>query len=129
VVRHNSDFHIEVKFHSKMPIKNLVVEVVIKDELDVAIVGVNNWHYMESRLHDKDLYDGVMNVIFKPLTILPGKYKLDIYVGDSMIDLETVSDALSFEVEDTKINSTDYPLDLRINKIFIPEVNWQLNHS
>ncbi|MEJ7769356.1 MAG: ABC transporter ATP-binding protein [Chitinophagaceae bacterium] len=128
-IKYHSELSILIEFRSEILIKNLVVGIVIKDRLDVSIVGINNRHYINNKLHERDIYKGVMKVTFKPLTILPGLYKLDVYFGDSTEDLESVHDAISFEVEESIINTTTHPLDLSINKVFMSDISWELDHE
>ena len=127
--KYQSEIKVDVLFDSHVPIKSLVVGFTIRDEFDVPVVGVNNRHYLERRLHAEEITKGRLEVFFKPLNLLPGVYKVDVFLGDSSIDIEVIEDAIRFEVEESIVNSTNHQIDLRINKIFMDNVEWRLHHD
>jgi lipopolysaccharide transport system ATP-binding protein len=121
---YKSDLEITVNFESALPIKNVVLGIVIKDLLDTPLIGVNNKHYVREPLNKVELQKGKLYAKFKDLALLPGEYKVDIFLGDSVLDVESIENALSFSIEDTSVHNTATPLDYRLNKMFIEEVNW-----
>ncbi len=100
-IKHNSEFKVKVAFSSPVAIKKLVIGLTIKDEMDAAIIGVNNRHYIEHSLHAEEITKGVMEILFKSFPLLPGKYSIDVFLGDTSIDIEAVHDAVYFEVANT----------------------------
>jgi lipopolysaccharide transport system ATP-binding protein len=126
-VRYNTELTIEVAFNAPQAIKKLIIGVNIKDELDVVLVSINNRHYLHHSLHLNDISSGRVQITFNPLMLLPGEYKVDLFISDTVTDLEAVQDAITFEIEKTIINDTSHPIDLRYNKIFMKDVDFRLN--
>jgi hypothetical protein len=58
--------------------------------------------------------------------LIPGQYKLDVFLGDGMKDMDTVIDELVFEVKDNFENEILSKLKLENNKLHIPEIKWKL---
>lgn len=117
---------LEVDFETSNPIKNLVLGVVIKDLSDSQIVGINNKIYKE-KLNENSIDKGKISVEIADLQLLPGMYKLDIFLGDSLNDIEVLTDAIYFTVvEDFQLDIIN-TLDFKINKIFHKNVSWKLN--
>ena len=64
-------------------------------------------------------------MIINEFSILPGKYKLDIFLGDSINDIEIVRDAIIFNVTESFENEILNRLDFKLNKIFHENVYWE----
>jgi lipopolysaccharide transport system ATP-binding protein len=124
---YKKDLEISVSFESELPIKNVVLGINITDIFGTCLIGVNNKHYLREPLNRTEINNGKLKATFKNLALLPGEYKIDLFLGDSVLDVEVVENALSFSVEDTSIHSTATPLDYRLNKIFIEDVRWSFD--
>jgi lipopolysaccharide transport system ATP-binding protein len=125
VLKYKSKFKLDVYFESNDFIKNLVLGIVIKDLNDTEIIGINNKHYLFDRINNDDTIKGKISLIINEFSILPGKYKLDIFLGDSINDIEIVRDAIIFNVTESFENEVLNRLDFRLNKIFHENVYWE----
>lgn len=125
VLKYKSKFKLDVYFESNDFIKNLVLGIVIKDLNDTEIIGINNKHYLFDRINNDDTIKGKISLIINEFSLLPGKYKLDIFLGDSINDIEIVRDAIIFNVTESFENEILNRLDFRLNKIFHENVYWE----
>ena len=125
VLKYKSKFKLDVYFESNDFIKNLVLGIVIKDLNDTEIIGINNKHYLFDRINNDNTIKGKISLIINEFSILPGKYKLDIFLGDSINDIEIVRDAIIFNVTESFENEILNRLDFRLNKIFHENVYWE----
>ena len=125
ILKYKSKFKLDVYFESNDFIKNLVLGIVIKDLNDTEIIGINNKHYLFDRINNDDTIKGKISLIINEFSILPGKYKLDIFLGDSINDIEIVRDAIIFNVTESFENEVLNRLDFRLNKIFHENVYWE----
>ena len=125
VIKFNQDFNLKVYFDSNVIIKKLVLGVIIKDVNDIVLLSVNNKHYRDTKLNDFDIDRGLVTMIIKGLKFLPGTYKVDIFFGDTITDLEILRDAIKFEI----VENFDIPivnnLDFKMNKIFQEDIFWE----
>ena len=126
---YNSSIFLNVTIESKNPITNLVLGVCFKDEFDNTIIGINNRHYLQERLHSDDALKGNITMVISNSKLLPGNYKIDLFLGDSTQDLEIIENALSFTVEDTNITNTPFGLNYRINKLYHDDVKWHFEKT
>ncbi|MGZ9675100.1 ABC transporter ATP-binding protein [Flavobacterium sp. GNP001] len=124
-IKYNSRLYLEVEFEAKFLITNPILGVVIKDLDEVPLMGINNRHYVASKLNMKSIFGGVISLEIERLKLLPGKYKVDLFFGDSTIDLEVQNDAISFQVTEDFNEQVLNGLNLRINKVFHENVNWK----
>ena len=86
---------------------------------------ISNKHYLFDRINNDDTIKGKISLIINEFSILPGKYKLDIFLGDSINDIEIVRDAIIFNVTESFENEVLNRLDFRLNKIFHENVYWE----
>lgn len=124
-IKYNSRFYLEVEFKAKFLITNPILGVVIKDLDEVPLMGINNRHYVASKLNMKSIFSGVITLEIERLKLMPGRYKLDLFFGDSTTDLEVQNDAISFQVTEDFNEQVLNGLNLRINKVFHENVNWE----
>ena len=125
ILKYKSKFKLDVYFESNDFIKNLVLGIVIKDLNDTEIIGINNKHYLFDRINNDNTIKGKISLIINEFSLLPGKYKLDIFLGDSINDIEIVRDAIIFNVTESFENEILNRLDFRLNKIFHENVYWE----
>jgi lipopolysaccharide transport system ATP-binding protein len=127
-IKYNSNFKLEVYFEAKNSITNLVLGLVIKDLNDVELIGINNRHYHQEKINSSNIYMGSITVYIENLKLLPGGYKIDLYLGDSITDIEIVNEAIKFTVSESYENKTLNSLNTRLNKVFHEEVVWKYNN-
>jgi lipopolysaccharide transport system ATP-binding protein len=124
-IKYNSDFNLEVHFEAKFLITNPILGIVIKDLDDISLMGINNRHYVASKLNMKSIFAGIITVEIEKLKLLPGNYKIDLFLGDSTTDLEVQNDAINFQVIEDFNEQVLNRLNLKINKVFHEKVNWK----
>lgn len=124
VIKYKSAFELDVFFKSDVLIKNLVVGIIIKDANNVSLVGINNKHYGINKICEEHTKEGKVSIKVNSLNILPGTYKIDVFIGDSMNDIESVSDALKFTIIENHNYRIINSLNLNINKVFHENITW-----
>ena len=124
-IKYNDDLVLEIDFETENTIKNLVIGIVIKDENDLAIVGVNNNTYNQ-KINYSNLKEGKVFLTIKKLKLLPGFYKIDLFLGDSLNDIEVVHAALKFNIVESYDFEIVNRLNLKINKVFQQDIKWDL---
>jgi lipopolysaccharide transport system ATP-binding protein len=123
-IQYNSPLKLDVYFETQDLIKNLILGIIIKDINDVQLLSVNNKHYMNSKLNDYDISSGKVSITVDKLNFLPGSYMVDIFLGDTITDLEVVRDAIKFDI----LEGYNFPvvnnLNFKMNKIFHENIIW-----
>ena len=127
-IKYNSNFTLKVYFEAINSITNLVLGIVIKDLNDVELIGINNRHYHQEKINSSNIYMGSVVIYIGNLKLLPGGYKIDLYLGDSITDIEIVNDAIKFTVAESYENKILNSLNRRLNKVFHDEVVWKYNN-
>lgn len=123
---YKSEFVLKVEFSTETPINNLVLGIVIKDIFNTPLVGINNRHYYNRKINEQPVKSGAVTIKFNELELLPGIYNVDVFLGDSLTDVQVVENALSFVVNESPVVSTANQLDYKLNKIYIRDVSWEL---
>ncbi|WP_413999268.1 ABC transporter ATP-binding protein [Flavobacterium sp. W1B] len=124
-IKYNNNFRLEVYFEAKNSITNLVLGIVIKDLNDVELIGINNRHYHQEKINSSNVFNGKISVYIENLKLLPGLYKIDLYMGDSTTDIEIINEAIKFTVTENFEEKVVNSLNMSINKVFHDEVVWQ----
>lgn len=124
---YKSDIIFEVEFRCPEFINSLTLGIVIKDSFQQPLVGINNKHYHKESVNKKPTNGGFATISVKNQQLLPGNYTVDLFLGDTMTDLEVIENAISFEVAENKITKTSVSLDSTINKLFIEDVKWEFD--
>lgn len=125
IFKYRSELILDVFIEVNDFIKKLVLGIVIKDLNDIELVGVNNRHYHKNKINSDDVKKGRITLTIGELKLLPGIYKIDLYLGDTITDLEVVRDAMKFEVIESYENDLMKDLNFNINKIIHDEITWQ----
>ena len=127
-IKYKSNLELDVFFEVEDAIKNLVLGLVVKDANDVEVMGFNNRHYNKNKINIDDVYKGKITIVINELNLLPGLYKIDLYLGDSITDLEIISEAIKFTVIEDLEYTIVNKLDFKINKIFHENVDFQFTN-
>ena len=123
-IKYKSSFELDIFFESNLPIKNLVVGMIIKDENQVSLIGINNKHYGNKRICSENIKEGKLSIKINELSLLPGTYKVDLFIGDSMKDLESAEEAIKLTIIEDHNYEIINNLNFKINKIFQEDVTW-----
>jgi len=124
-----SDLKILVDFNSIDEIDFPVLGIIIRNEYDEAIIGVNNKHYKNTSLVDSSVKSGQIEFHLPFLPILNGRFSIDIHFGDGFKDLEVLKSCFHFNVSSAGIlNASEVPNE-NLNKILIEKINWNYKHE
>jgi lipopolysaccharide transport system ATP-binding protein len=74
-----------------------VLSVTVKNMHGLAIIRANN-QFIGGFNFDQRQNSGTITCTFDKLPLLPGRYAIDLSLGDSFRDLDVVNDAITFEV-------------------------------
>ena len=95
-IKMGSPLAVHVLFRSDAPIYP-VLGVVVKTPMGVSLFGINN-----RTIHAKSIREvegeAIITLQFDHPPLMPGKYYLDLYLGDPAQELDVVKEAISFEV-------------------------------
>lgn len=128
LVKYKGKFVLDVCIESDILIKYLVLGIVVKDLNDVEMIGINNSHYQFDKLNKDDVSKGKVTLTINELDLLPGFYKVDLFLGDSTTDIEEIYEALTFEVTEDYDYEIVNGLNLKINRIFHKSVDWKFTN-
>jgi lipopolysaccharide transport system ATP-binding protein len=113
---------IDVTYFLQKPLTDPEIGVVIKDNEYNPVIGLNNLH-IGSKL---DLKTGVLctaKITIPNFNIYtPGKYLVDLYLGDQYRFYECLYDAFQFNVLPHDVYESGTELRPEWNKIFIPNI-------
>lgn len=127
-IKYNTNFKLDVYFESSIAIRNLVLGVVIKDVNDVALVGVNNKNYQKEKLHVENIFKGKVSIEIEKIKLFPGTYKIDLFLGDSITDIESHQDALIFTITESHDSHILNTLNFSLNKVFHESIHWSFKN-
>jgi lipopolysaccharide transport system ATP-binding protein len=82
-----------------------VIGIVIKNAHGLAILGVNNKFIGGYRFEGR-VGSGTISCKIDRPPLLPGKYSLDLYLGDGSHDVDVIYDSISFEVQAADVFGT-----------------------
>jgi lipopolysaccharide transport system ATP-binding protein len=127
-IKYKDALKLDVYIETQELIKNLVLGIIIKDLNDVELVGINNRHYLFDKINQSDVYNGKITVIIEELNLLPGIYKIDLFLGDSINDREIIKEVITFVVDEAFEYEIVNRLNFKINKVFHENVKWEFAH-
>jgi lipopolysaccharide transport system ATP-binding protein len=116
----NVEFHFV--FSNPVKYKEPVLGIVIKDEDDLPILGLNNRNTGDSLTHKER--KGVIILSFPVFRLIKSKrYKVDIYYGDEENNIDIILDAFHFNV----LTSLDKrkPIQERLNYFYDSEIKFK----
>jgi len=115
---------IRVHFKTNEALEAPVLGVIVKDNQNVPMIGINNRHYTGS-LTARPVSEGYIAMVIPYLTLFEGNYALDIHFGNAFRDLQVLRDCFQLTVEPMKFTPSGELPDKRLNRLFIKEVAWQ----
>jgi lipopolysaccharide transport system ATP-binding protein len=122
----DTSLNLLVDFNSEVYIEDLVLGVVIKNKMDIPLVGINNKHY-NCKLNEQTIRQGKIDFQISDLNLFPGEYKVDVFVGDGYRDIEKITDQIMFKVisEDKNVVN-QYKIPSNLNNVYYKKVQWRL---
>jgi lipopolysaccharide transport system ATP-binding protein len=126
----NFDVHLQIRIESNVTIENVVLGLVIKDIYESSIIAINNRHYEKHQSQFRKVNKGIVNVALLDIPLLSGNYTIDVFLGDTMVDLEVVQDSISISVNNNSAsNLSAFPLDYHLNKFAIEQATWEFEYA
>jgi lipopolysaccharide transport system ATP-binding protein len=120
------DFSIEITFDTQKfrPLKNPVMGVVIKHAFLGTIGGVNT---RMTGFHPRTgPYDtGLMQCTLRHPPLLQGLYLIDVWLGDGLEDLDTLTECISFSIAESNIYKTGQTPFAQMGTIYL-EPEWEI---
>lgn len=123
---YESNLILKLKFYSNTIIKDIVFGIMIKDVFDNPLVTINNRHYKDYVSICKNQDKGTLYLELEKVPLFPGTYKIDLFLGDQIIDLETLRNAIQIEVPEREGIRSSYPIDYILNKFYVQNASWIL---
>lgn len=121
------NFTLEVDFESPETIDFPVLGIVINDEYNQSIIGINNKHYNGNIKPSVKKGTFVIQIPYFPL--FSGRYSVDIRFGDGHKDIEVLKNLFVFYVEKNGIKGSMEIPDEKLNKILIENISWEIKNE
>jgi ABC-type polysaccharide/polyol phosphate transport system ATPase subunit len=116
---------IRVHFRTDQMLEAPVLGVVLKDHQNTPIIGINNKNYVRS-LTSQSVSAGYISMIIPYLTLFEDVYHADIYFGNGFRDLEVLRDCFQITVEPMSFTAAGEIPSRKLNKLFIKDIEWNL---
>lgn len=122
----NGVMEFDFEFKSPYEMDSPSIGILITDYLDRPIVGTNN------RIHNqqtkKGFYkSGKISLRIAGLYLIPGNYKISLFLGDAFTDIRIYPNILTFNYNNPIIQSTQIPDAKYIGSIYLKDVIWKMN--
>jgi lipopolysaccharide transport system ATP-binding protein len=124
-----SDITLTLVIEANDPISEVVIGFSIKNAYDIPIITLNNRNYKDFNSKFINVFKGKFSVKLKNLPLLEGDYKIDLFLGDRIVDIEIVPSALSFSVNYNNAQESAYPISKTQNKLFVNDIIWELGQD
>lgn len=112
-------------FTSPIELNNPTLGIVVHNYLNQPIFGTNSRFHNRGYINKK-CKSGTINLTIKDLPLLPGKYTLSAFFGDSLVDYAKYIDVLQIEITDETLDLTKIPDILNIGSVKLKQVEWNL---
>jgi hypothetical protein len=119
-------WEIRVHFASSDKLQAPILGIILKDSQGIALLGVNNKHYV-GNLNTSPVSEGYISMVIPFLTLFEGTYHADVHFGNGFKDIEVLRDCFQLVVEPMKFSASGELPDKKINKVFIKDIAWTLN--
>jgi len=91
------ELKVEVTFDARQPLTGITFGVVVKNCRFASVFGVNNIVVPSPEL-DRTVRRGTVTCCFPNVSLMPGTYYIDLYIGTKGHNLDVVHEACKFEV-------------------------------
>jgi hypothetical protein len=115
---------VAVEFDSGSRTFNPVLGVVVKDQFGGALFGNNNRTIPGYRFATP-LSSGIVSLRFPSVPLMPGRYTIDLYLGNDYHDIDTVLDAISFDVHSADVFGSGRLPPTAAGPFIVP-ASWQI---
>ena len=119
---------VRVHFVSEVALEAPVLGIIIKDNQQSPLVGINNNHYSRSP-DQRPVFNGYLAMSIPYLPLFEGNYSLDVHLGNGFRDLEVLRDCLRFTVAPTATSDAGQLPDKQLNRIYIRDVSWSVHSN
>src|SRR5688572_220484 len=122
----NEKFTAEFEFSDKNPVNEVVFGIVIKNDSQQPIMGINNWD-LGVRLNKKPISQG--KIVFE-IDSLPfygdSFYYIDLYFGDAGNNFDTIENAMRFRLQSTDVFGNGKILNPKLNTVHPGKIKMEL---
>lgn len=119
----NDDVEVEFTFHLPRSVRDVVLSVIVKNQLQVPLFGFNNL-FLPWKAPNELFQSGTAVCRIERIPLMPGIYSLDVYVGTFGHNLDIIADALQFEVHPADVFGTGKLPPPSSGSIFCP-ASWR----
>ena len=123
MVRMGSPFAVRVSFSSHQPFRP-VLGIGVKTALGVPVFNASDRFARQLSLCDP-CTQGTIECHIDALLLMPGRYFLDLWLGDQTHDIDIVFDAISFEVTPADLLGSGHLPPSSLGPVFCP-ARWSL---
>jgi lipopolysaccharide transport system ATP-binding protein len=117
---------IRVYFKSNELLESPMLGLIIKDNQNMPMIGVNNKHY-PGNLSAQPVSEGYVSMTIPYLTLFEGIYSVDIYFSNAFRDIQVIPDSFRLIVEPMKFTDSGEIPDKKFNRFFIKDITWKLD--
>ncbi|RZJ83012.1 MAG: ABC transporter ATP-binding protein [Chryseobacterium sp.] len=121
----DNKFVLTAKFKSPVEMNDPTLGIVVYNYLNQPIFGTNSRFHKRGYI-SKKCFEGTLKLIIPDLPLLPGKYSISAYLGDSINDFAEYNNILQIEILDNKIDVTKVPDVRYIGSVKLNNVEWHL---
>lgn len=116
----NLEFYFDYSLKEKL--YRPVLGIVIKDQNNTPLVGINNKHTNQNLSSD---LEGTICVRIEKLSLYGnGPLRVDLYFGDDGNDFDTIIDAFSIDLLAKDVYKSGFMPDTKLNKIYVPNISY-----
>jgi lipopolysaccharide transport system ATP-binding protein len=119
---------VRVYFDSKQALDAPVLGLIVKDNQQSPLIGINNKNYTGA-ISERPLRKGYLSAIIPHLPLFEGNYSLDLHFGNGFRDVEVLRDCIRFGVEPAAFTASGLLPDKGINRVFIRDVAWSAHST
>jgi lipopolysaccharide transport system ATP-binding protein len=110
-------FRAELDFKDSQGINEIVFGLVIKDNNQQPLIGINNWD-MGTKLNSQKAFEGTLVFELESLPLYgESSYYVDLYFGDGGNNYDTIENAISFHIEPSDVFGIGKKLNTKINTV------------
>lgn len=117
---------IKVYFKANQALESPMLGLILKDNQNIPMIGVNNKHYM-GNLATQPVSEGYVSMTIPYLTLFTGIYRVDIHFSNAFRDIEVIRDSFQLIIEPMKFTDSGEIPDKKINRVFIKDITWRLD--
>ncbi|MFZ1808155.1 MAG: ABC transporter ATP-binding protein [Cyclobacteriaceae bacterium] len=117
-------FEIRVHFKSEIELEFPLLGIIIYDSYNTPLLCFSNKNY-QGNLVSVPVKEGVLSLTFPSLSLMSGRYSIDIYFSNLFSDLDVKRNVFEFTIEPRHFSETGEMLNEKLNRFFIKDLEWK----